>query len=170
MRRKKPGGGRRFRKTGPRKPKTFADLLAKHDPNEIYFNPDTGIQLIMEDNAPALAFGELLMKFYRANEGLNPIMFQLIEEPNAAIAQKDWYAIFYRAWHIRIVQGSSIAGPHQTQLWFKSESLKKNFWVATLQLMAFFFNEGEMRAALLAAIEAREFYMSDKDRDIVITV
>jgi hypothetical protein len=158
------------RKKFERKRKTYAEVIARQDEGEIYLDEETGIQLLMSNPAPAYAMGELLMRFYQANEGLRPITFQMLEEGGESLPQKDWYAIMYRSWHIRIVLGSETGGPHQTQLWFKSQSMRKAFWVATLQLMAFYYNKNEVLEALLTAIENKEFFISDTDRDIIITV
>ena len=112
--------------------------------------------------------GELINKFYQANEGLDPIAWEQVEDQGSTLKIKDWYAVMYRGWHIRIVKGYATEGPHQTQLWFKTPGMTcppKNIWVATLQLMGFYYNSDELKANLLQAIANREFFMSDDDRD-----
>lgn len=158
------------RKKFERRKKTYEEII-QLGPDDLFFNEDTGIVLRMEPAPETLwPLGELLQKFYTANEGLNPISFQFVEDRSQAIAEKNWYAIMYRGWHIRIEEGSETSGPHICQLWFKSQSMRKNFWIATLQLCAFYYNREEVLAALLQAIANREFFMSDDDRDKCITV
>ena len=158
------------RKKFERKKKTF-EQVCKWNENDLYVNEDTGIYLYMETAPEHLfALGDLFYKFYLRNEGLQPITFQLVKDNSQAIEQQDWYAVMYGGWHIRILEGRSRSGPHQTQLWYKSHSMKKNFWVATLQLEAFFYNENEMREALLKAIAERQFFITDQDRDVLITL
>ena len=158
---------RRFYKPKPRRQKTLAEVL-KPQPNEIWCDENTGIYLTLEP-ARLWTIGELIAKFYEANEDLNPIAWELVEDYGSSVKVKDWYAIMYRGWHIRIIAGQNQSeGPHQTQLWFKTPGLScpvKNIWVASLQLMGFFHNSDEMKANLLLAIKQHEFYMSDSDRD-----
>lgn len=158
------------RKKFERRKKTYEEIIA-FGPNDLFFNEETGIVLRMEPAPLSLwPLGELLQKFYQANQDLRPIAWELVDDPQQAIAEKNWYAVMYRGWHIRIVIGRETSGPHRCELWFKSTSMRKNIWVATLQLMAFFYNGDEMLAALLQAIANREFFMSDDDRDKCITV
>lgn len=153
-----------------RKQKTI-DQICVWSADDLFLNEETGFYLYMEPAPTRLwPMGDLLNRFYEINEDLNPIAFKLVEDLAQSISGKDWYAVFYASWHVRIVEGRSKSGPHQTQLWFKSQSMRKNFWIATLQLEAFYYNEQEMLAALLEAVKTRAFYISDTDRDICITV
>ena len=156
------------RKKFERRKKTFEEVC-QLKPEDIHFDVDTGIVLYMEPTR-LWPLGELIQKFYQINDGLNPIVFKLVSDESESIPEKDWYAVMYGGWHIRIVRGRATDGPHSCQLWYKSMSMKKNFWIATLQLMAFYFNEEEMLTALLTAIANKEFYMTDTDRDKLITI
>lgn len=150
-------------KRRPNRQKTFAEV-SKLEPEDTYLDEETGFYLYL-DNSPTLkTYEQMLAGFYRANEELDPIAFVLTEDGSSAFNVKDWYAVMYRGWHIRIVKGDQTPGPHQCQLWYKSGTEKKNHWIATLQLMAFFFNEEEVKAALLKAIAEKEFYLSDRER------
>lgn len=164
---RKSGPRKRLFRAKPRRQKTLAEVLAS-EPNEIWCDENTGIYLVLEP-ARLWTLGELLEKFYQANRGLKPIAWQMVEDIGSAIKTKDWYAVMYRGWHIRVVAGSNkTEGPHACQLWFKTPGIsspRKNIWIATLQLMGFFFNENEMKSNLLEAIKNKEFYMSDQDRD-----
>lgn len=129
---------------------------------EFYVNEDTGYFLTLEYNMRT--YKQMLEGFYRANCDVEkPIAFQLTEDGASSITVKDWYAVMYRGWHIRIVKGRETPGPHQCQLWYKSGTAKKNYWVASLQLMGFYYNEDEMRDNLMAAIKEQEFYMTPKE-------
>jgi hypothetical protein len=152
----------------PKRQKTYEEVC-RLEPNDLLFNEETGIVIRMEPDR-LWPLGELLQKFYSINEGLKPIAFKLVEDDAQSIKEKIWYAVMYAGWHIRIEQGSETGGPHQCQLWYKSMSMRKNFWVATVQLMAFYFNEDEMCVALLLAIDNKEFFMTDEDRDKCITI
>jgi hypothetical protein len=159
-------GRRRLSPSRPRKPKTLEQVCAPA-PNEFHFDFNTGIYLTLEP-VRLWTLGELLNKFYDANHELNPIAWEQVEDHASSITEKDWYAIMYRGWHIRIIKGYATEGPHQTQLWFKTPGMTcppRSIWIATLQLMGFFFNSDEIKANLLAAIANREFFMSDSDRD-----
>lgn len=153
----------------PKRIKTLEEILELKE-DEIWVDPETGIVLILEDNTLRyFSCGELLIKFYERNKDLFPIIFQLVSDLGQAWAEKDWYAIMYGGWHIRIIKGPSTEGPHQTQLWFKSQSMGPQ-WIASLQLMAFFYNEIEVKTNLLKSIEDREFFMSDEDKEKSITI
>lgn len=137
------------------------------EPTEFCTDYETGVYLTLQP-ARLWTLGELLNKFYAANEDLAPIAWDLISDGAASIAVKDWYAVMYRGWHVRIVKGSETEGPHQTQLWFKTPGITsepKPIWIASLQLMGFYFNSDQMKEALLLAITNKEFYISDSDRD-----
>lgn len=153
----------------PRRRKTLEEVLQLKD-DEIWVDENTGIVLYMEPILRLWTGRELIDKFYDFNKDLQPITFQLVTDEGHAWAEKDWYAIMYWGWHIRIIKGSDTEGPHQTQLWFKSTSLRKAFWIASLQLMGFFYNEEEMKTNLLLAIDQKEFFMTDEDRDMTLTV
>jgi hypothetical protein len=114
--------------------------------------------------------GELLAKFYRLNEEQQPLVFQFIEDPRQAIPEKVWYAVMRGSFFIEIIEGRNKPGPHQTKLWFRTFSHpQKSHWIATLQLMAFYFNEAEVREALLKAVADREFFMTEQNRERMIT-
>lgn len=152
----------------PKRRKTLQEVL-ELKPNEIWVDENTGIVLYLESPLRLWTGSELIAKFYLINEELNPISFIMVQDVGQAWGEKDWYAIMYGGWHIRICKGSETGGPHQTQLWFKSSSMGPH-WIASLQLMGFYFNEEEMKASLLSAIANKEFFMSDEDRDRTLTI
>lgn len=152
-----------------RKPKTLEQVLELEE-NELHVNPDTGIVLYMENTQQRLwTWSELLHRFYEMNHDLMPIAFALVADGAQSWAEKDWYAILYGRWHIRIVKGSETEGPHQCQLWLKSESMNQAFWIASLQLMGFFYNEEEMKTNLMEEIKQKNFFMTDEERDRTLT-
>lgn len=145
----------------PKKAK-FTEVAPESD--VLYVNDSTGICLFVDRENEMRTYEQMLAGFYRANADLNPIAFEKVDDVGSAIATKDWYAVMYRGWHIRIISGKETPGPHSVQLWYKSGTEKKSFWVATLQLMAFFHNEEEVKEALLQTIRDQEFYISPKER------
>lgn len=155
------------RKKFQRRVKTYAEII-QPEKGEIYFNEETGIYLFTEPSMPLMTYEQLLAKFYVANHELRPISFKLVNDGYGDFEQKDWYAIMYRSWHARIMEGEEKPGPHSCQLWFKSSQMKKAFWIATVQLMFFFYNEEEAIESLLTAIREKEFYLSPKEKDYVI--
>jgi len=115
--------------------------------------------------------GDLLAKFYRINEDQQPLGFKLVEDDRQAIREKFWYAVMRGNFFIRIEQHQSTEGPHRCELWFKCFSPPKDaHWIASCQLMGFFFNEEEMKIATLQAISQREFFMLPSNRDKPITL
>jgi hypothetical protein len=60
-------------------------------------------------------------------------------------------------------------GPHRCRLWFRSFTPPiQTYWVASVQLMAFYFNEEEIRNAIKLAVDQREFFMLPANRDVLI--
>jgi hypothetical protein len=49
-------------------------------------------------------------------------------------------------------------------LWFQTFGDKKNYWLASMQTMAFFFNEDQMREAIMAGVDTKEFFMLPANR------
>lgn len=155
------------RKKFQRRIKTYEEV-ARPEKGEIWFDETTGLYLYVEPTMPLITYGQLLDKFYVANEGLSPITFQMVDDGGSAITQKDWYAIMYRGWHLRIFEGEEKPGPHSGRLWFKSSTMKRAFWIATVQLMFFYYNEEEALAAILTAVREKEFFLSEKERNYAI--
>jgi hypothetical protein len=151
-----------------RKVKTFEEILELHG-TEFYLT-ENGIVFYLENVGigEQIYLGELLAKFYRLNEDQAPLVFRFLNDPRQAIPEKVWYAVMRGNFYIEVIEGRDKAGPHQTKLWFKSFTDRKSHWIATLQLMAFYYNEDEVRETLLKAIANREFFMSDQTRDKAI--
>lgn len=143
---------------------TLGEIL-RPDPDDLWFDKESGLYLELEYKM--VTYKKMLEGFYRANGDVEkPITFTQVEDLGSAIHSKDWYAVMYRGWHIRIFQGPSLPGPHSAQLWYKSGTEKKNHWIATVQLMGFYYNEEEMLAALMQAIKDKEFFLSKREEGI----
>jgi hypothetical protein len=113
--------------------------------------------------------GELLAKFYRINEEQRPLVMRLIDEPAGLIrGEKIWQIIMRGNFYIVIEANKESHGPHPTQLWFQSFGDKKNYWLASMQVMAFFFNEEEVRQAIMTGVATKEFYMLPANVDVPI--
>lgn len=113
--------------------------------------------------------GDLLAKFYRINEGQNPLVLRLMDEPSNLIrGEKIWQIVMRGNFYIRIESNKETHGPHPTQLWFQSFGEKKNYWLASMQVMAFFFNEEEIKAAIITGVDQKEFFMLPQNTDIPI--
>jgi hypothetical protein len=106
---------------------------------------------------------DLLSKFYRINWDQPPLVLQLIDH-TTPFPEKVWYAVMRGNFYIEVIKGRNHEGPHQVKLWFKSFTTKQTFWIATLQLMAFYFNENEIKEALLKATAEGEFFMLPSNR------
>jgi hypothetical protein len=156
------------RRKHERKQKTFGEVAAMTGTD--FYQCSNGITFYLEDIAmdSMIYLGELLAKFYRINEDQPPLVLTLLDDPRQAIPEKVWYAVMRGNFYIEVIEGRSKSGPHQTKLWFKSFTDKKTHWIATLQTMAFFFNENEIREGLLKSIAAREFFMLPANRDKAI--
>jgi hypothetical protein len=139
-----------------------------------YVHHPTVIGVVMELHEKKadqmITLGDLVEKFYRIHlptdthdERLNPIAFRLIDENRESISDKAWYGVFYGGFYVYIARAHKLHGPHVAQLWFKSFTTKLAWWVATLQLVAFYFNENEMREALMSCIERKEWYVSSNE-------
>lgn len=121
---------------------------------------------------------ELVEKFYRIilpekgikrSEVVKPVLFKLMEDAYSSLPEKYWFCIFRGNFFINIYAHDGKHGPHTAQLWFKSFTTKKAFWIATLQIVAFFFNEEQMLTELLKCIEQKEWFYpeSDANRSII---
>ena len=151
---------------GPRKQKTIYDLT-KLEGTE-YYQLDDGVTFRLEDTGvdAMIYMGDLLGKFYRINEGQNPLVMRLIDEPSQLIRGEKIYQLVMRGnFYMDVEQGSELGGPHRCRLWFRSFTTKQNHWIATLQVMAFYFNLDEMKAYICHSIDQHEFYMLPENRD-----
>jgi hypothetical protein len=154
-----------------RRPKTFADVTNLVG-NEYYQDPE-GVTFRVEDTAydHMITMGELLAKFYRLNEGQRPLVMRLIDEPSRLIrGEKIWQVIMRGNFYLLIESNQSHGGPHPTKLWFQTFGDKKNYWLASMQTMAFFFNEDQMREAIMVGVDSKEFFMLPANRDIAVSV
>jgi hypothetical protein len=122
----------------------------------------------MEDRLTT--YGDLLNKFYYLNHEQQPLVWMLEEDRAQAIAEKLWLGVFRGSFHVRIILNHhDKTGPHRCELWFRTFSQPpKNHWIASLQLMAFYYNEEQMKSALLEAIEKREFFILPRNVDVPI--
>jgi hypothetical protein len=169
MKKRKSTGRRIGYKRRPKRQKTYAEVCELQS-NEFWLSEDTGIVLYFEDTmvGQQIYLGELLAKFYRINEDQPPLVFQFMENTNAPFPEKTWYAIMRGNFFIEIIEGHRKEGPHQTKLWFQTFTDRKSHWIASLQLVVFYFNETQVREALLKAIAEKEFYMTPENRDRAI--
>lgn len=129
---------------------------------------------VMEDHRITIA--ELIEKFYRIHllqptkywgkkrsvlETVPPVVFMLQEDQEFQIIEKYWVAIFRGHFAVEIRKHEKEKdGPHIAKLWFQSFTDNKRHWIATLQIVEFFYNEEAMKAALMKAVEEREWYVA----------
>lgn len=167
----KSRGRRRFIERGPNRVKTLAEVLELKE-GEFTVDEQTGIALSLEHKAmdEMVYMGDLLNKFYNRNEDQMPLVMILIDEPNPVVAGSKMYQVVMRAsFFLKIEAGRDRSGPHRTVLYFRNFSKPiVTTEIAAVQLMAFFFNETEMRDALIKAVTDREFFMLPVNRDIPI--
>ena len=168
------------RKSRPRRQKTYEEIMAPK-PNDLHTTDQFGIVIELYDTIEnkVMTIGELVAKFYRVHlkqeaheDRLNPVAFKLVEDPRSTVTDtKYWVAAMYAGFHVNIYRGPDTGGPHSAQLWYRSVYDHKRYpeWIATLQIMGFYFNEEEILNDLMRAIEEREFYISptDKERGIL---
>lgn len=157
----------KFRKSRPRRIKTIADL-ERLEGKEFYQTAD-GIAFRTEDISvdAMIRMDELLERFYRFNADQPPLVFRLIDDPAPVVrGAKLWQGIYRGNFYMDIDQGVDSHGPHCCRLWFKCFSLlKASHWIATLQVMAFFFNEEEIKAYVSDAIYNQKFFMLPENRN-----
>ena len=111
---------------------------------------------------------DLLNKYYKINWDQPPLVLQLMDNVTS-LPEKVWYVVMRGNFYIEVIKGRNHEGPHQVKLWFKSFTTHKAFWIATLQLMAFYYNENEIKEGILRATAEGEFFMlpSNRRRSIV---
>lgn len=152
-----------------RRIKTYAEVATLQH-GEFYLSESTGVYLYFEDTmvGQQIFLEDLLDKFYRINYEQPPLVVQLMDG-HEAIPEKVWYLVMRGNFYVEVIKGRNHEGPHQVKLWFKSFTTKQAFWIATLQLMAFYFNEKEIKDGILRAIFENEFFMlpSNRKRAIV---
>jgi hypothetical protein len=137
---------------------------------ELQVDVATGVRISVEPVETKVFMGELLDKFYNRNDEQPPLVFRLTEEPNPVVANsKFWQCVMRGSFVIEIEQGRELGGPHSAKLHFRNFTPPvKATWLASCQLMAFYFNENQMREELMRAVHTREFFMLPKNRDIAI--
>lgn len=155
----------------PRKTRTYEDVT-RLEGTEFYQLED-GVTFYLENIAvdSQIYLGDLVARFYNINEEQNPLFFKLLEDASQSIPEKTWHVAMRGNFFIDIEKNFyGTEGPHRTRLFFKTFSKPQvNHWIASLQLMAFYFNEEQMKAALLLAIANREFYVAPDDINKTIT-
>lgn len=157
------------RKSGPRRRKTYEEV-SRLEGTEYYQTPDN-ITFRTEDVGydRMISMGDLLEKFYRINEEQPPLVVVLVDEPSRLIRGDKIYQVVMRGnFYIIIEPNQSTSGPHRCMLWFKSFTDKKQHWLASCQMMAFFFNEAEVRQQIIELTAKKEFFMLPQNLDIPI--
>jgi hypothetical protein len=154
-----------MRRKHQRRRKTFEEVSAMNGTD--FYQCDNGITFYLVDTEmeQMIYMAELLQKFYRINEDQPPLVIQLMDNKWQPFPEKTWYMVMRGNFYIEVIKNQATEGPHQTKLWFKSFTDKKVYWIATLQTMAFFYNEQQIKESLLKAISEREFYMLPANRD-----
>lgn len=159
------------RNSKPRPPKTFADVSTLTGTE--YYQTDEGVTLRLEDRNydRMTTMQEVLDKFYLLNGDQQPLVFRLVDEPSGLVRGDKVYHIMFRgSFVVQIEQGHDKSGPHRCRLYFRSFTENKAHWIATLQLMAFFFNEAQVKETLLTEIANKTFYMLPANRERPITI
>jgi hypothetical protein len=155
----------------PNRQKTFWEI-SQLQGTEYYLN-DEGIVFYLMDEVEdrMVSIGDLLTKFYTLNEEQQPLVFRLIDDKDAPLrGEKLWQIVFRGSFIVEIESGHEKQGPHRCRLYFKSFSQNKAHWIATLQLMAFFYNEEQMKNALLESVSKQEFFMLPQNKERPITL
>lgn len=173
---KRKSQGRRSPVRKPKLPKTYEQVMALTGATYAASDEHTGIvfELVDESENQLIMVEELVEKFYRIilpekgikhSEIVNPVVLQLMEDPFATPgSSKYWFAIYRANFFVNIyMTPAGLKGPHTAQLWFKSFSTKQTHWIATMQLMAYYFNETEMRAELNKCLIEREWFFTPQD-------
>lgn len=171
MKKHKPRIHRRTFTNRKRRVKTFDDVTTLT--GKEYYQDEEGVTFRVEDTAydHMITMGELLAKFYRINEGQPPLVMHLIDEPSRLIrGEKIWQIVMRGNFYIIIESNQSHGGPHPTKLWFQTFGDKKNYWLASMQAMAFFFNEEQMRQVIMTGVDTKEFFMLPENKDVPISV
>lgn len=163
---------RRITKRSPNRQKTFQEV-SQLEGTEYYLDTDSGVAFRTEDESynRMITMGELLAKFYRINRQQKPLVAVLVDEPSNLIhGEKIWQMVMRGNFYVVIEQNQSISGPHPAKLWFQTFVTKKSIWLASMQVMAFYFNEEQMVAAIRQAVDSREFYMLPANYEVPINV
>lgn len=171
----------------PRRKKTYGEVMELKGDEYRSSDEHEGIAFeiynTMEDQL--VSFKELVEKFYLIHlnqstaywgkkkprrETVQPVLFRLMEDPHAPVIEKYWAVIFRANFFVNIHVGNSKHGPHRAELWFKSFTTKKAYWIATLQIgEVFFYNEDKMKSELMHCIEEREwFYTSGEANQSIL--
>lgn len=133
-----------------------------------YFQTGEGITFYTEDKEvdELITIGDLMEKFYKINRSQMPLAFVLMEDKSQSIIEKVWQIVMRGSFYIVSEQNKSTEGPHPTKLYFRSFSKPIiNHWIASVQIMAFFFNEKQMREAIISAIKQKEFsYLPENEK------
>lgn len=158
--------------TGPRRQKTYEEIVAL-DPknNEYYHEPKNDVTFRLEDIGydRMISMGDLLAKYYRINEEQPPLVVVLIDEPSQLIRGEKIYQVVMRGnFYIIIEPNQSTTGPHRCQLWFKSFTDRRQHWLASCQMMAFFFNQEEVKQQIMELTAQKAFFMLPQNYDIPI--
>jgi hypothetical protein len=157
-------------KRSPNRQKTLEEV-SQLEGTEYHLDTDSGVAFRTEDESynRMITMGELIAKFYRLNRQQKPLVAIIIDEPSKLIhGEKIWQVIMRGNFYIVIEQNQSISGPHPARLWFQTFVTKKNIWLASMQIMAFFFNEEQMVAAIRQAVDGREFFMLPANYEVPI--
>jgi hypothetical protein len=153
----------------PRKRKSFEELTALADHELSLSSEGIVMQLEDKDQAPKITYLELVKKFYRINRTLHPVATKLESDFSGAFIEKIWYVVWYGSFHMDISIGSETAGPHRCRLWFRTFTKPVDYhWLAAAQLMAFFFNEKEIKEGAKTIIKNKEFYILPQNEQIEI--
>lgn len=152
----------------PRKIKTFADVQ-KLTGTEYHQLPD-GVTFYTEDIGvdAQITMGDLLKKFYRINDEQQPLTMLLKEDVSRSIPEKNWLIVWRGNFHMEIDKGRNTIGPHCCKLWFRSFTTKTPIWIATLQVMAFYFNETEIKTCIQEAVTSKQFFMLPENEHMPI--
>lgn len=153
----------------PRRKKTIEEL----QPDNVYKIQEDGIAFAIEsteERLPPILFKDLLLKFYKINKGLKPITVQKGNSMQGPFVEPIWWLIMYGNFYLDVLKNETdMDGPHRCRLWFRTfDPPMQNHWLASAQLMAFFFNEKEIRNAAQELVKNKEFYMLPANEKIEV--
>lgn len=140
-------------------------------------NPQTGVSVFFEESYRLVTMGKLLEKFYHHNHWDTfpspPISTKLVNDRDIKNPEKEdgWWLMYYGGFHVLVEQHyNSHFGPHVAKLRYKSSAVPRIYWIATLQLPCFFFNEETILANIFVAIRDRKFYQNpaESDKQVVL--
>lgn len=140
---------------------------------------DSPFRWVLEREPDVTTLGKLLTKFYDFNENDESCPFKPLgwardpEHEGKPVYGHNVHVILapYRK-NFRIViekHFQSVTGPHFAKLLFQTE-FQELLWVAGVQLDGLFWSDDTMRTVLVAALQNKELYQSEKTANTIVSI